>query len=480
MSREKRRRRYQSYSRPQSYLDPLSSDNRMAPVDITGTLLKEVRAFGDEIIETSEEKDIFRSNEKKRQDDLNKKILETKRIDKENPLNSLASEFNNQLNEIQKASLDAFKRGGNMDDVKRMEDNLNSSIDGVLEVTAGLDAIGNPIRDLDDSGLDRNVLYSQFDKISDGIDPSKRELFLNVLQNPSRVNYKFNEGDWIIQYKNDDGSIVDAFNGSEIKNAIKDGFEVIKMADDDSKRIQDLSAEVSKGLDDIVSQEVITAYKDSNKTLTTTQKTNYEKALKKMDERLENDPAFEALITESNYQMYVNKKDRLDSKGNYIQFGDVDSYKKTKEALKNKIIDSKFPGGAEVLNKIIKKPASSSGSSSKQKVYVDYKDWVRKSLSGNEVPYAPGRAPGDYSIVAKKLMDINPNRFLLGKSLKASEVNEKIKEYENFDDDKLYVKNGKIWEPYIPLDTDLNLDKINQILIDATQPDVENKKASIL
>ena len=161
---------------------------------------------------------------------------------------------------------------------------------------------------------------------------------------------------------------------------------------------------------------------------------------------------------------------------------DKDDIDKLKEEVVEYLVDQKLGLDKVTTSQVesFKRRQGGSGSSSKQKVYVDYKDWVKKSLGGNEVPYAPGRAPGDYKLVAEKLMDINPNRFLLGKDLKADEKGLKIKKYENFDDNKLYIKSGETWEPYTPLNTDLSLDKINRILIDATQPDVENKKASIL
>ena len=64
---KERRRRYTNYSRPQSYLDPLRPGERRAPrANISRTLLEEVRFAGEELQESRDEINAFKSAQEKR------------------------------------------------------------------------------------------------------------------------------------------------------------------------------------------------------------------------------------------------------------------------------------------------------------------------------------------------------------------------------------------------------------------------------
>jgi len=380
---KERRRRYTNYSRPQSYLDPLSSDGRMPAADITGTLLKEVRLAGAELQESRDEINAFKSAQKQREFDLQEKILKTKSIEKDNPMNTLTPQLNAMVNDVQKAYLDGFK-SGDMSLAEDKERNVNRAVDTILGVTAALDTESKKIQDMSAEEAEKLILHSQFVGDDGMVTPEDRKKYLELLKDPSKLGYRYENGDWVIQLKTDDG-YVDLFNGTEYKNAYeKDGFALIKTADNYDEEIKTLDAEVSKGLDALKTKTIETKIASGKET--TEELIDYSKAVNTYRDRLENNLSLDALINESNYQRFVPKNQRaeldksspslLTRKKKYMEFSDDPnsaSYKKTREELINYMVSQRYPSSEVVARTVIKpedkKDVGDSGDSSKTKSY---------------------------------------------------------------------------------------------------------------
>jgi len=372
---KERRRRYTNYSRPQSYLDPLSSDGRMPAADITGTLLKEVRLAGAELQESRDEINAFKSAQKQREFDLQEKILKTKSIEKNNPMNTLTPQLNAMVNDVQKAYLDGFK-SGDMSLAEDKERSVNRAVDTILGVTATVDTESKKFQDMSAEEAEKLILHSQFAKDVGMITPEDRKNYLELLKDPSKLGYRYENGDWVIQLKTDDG-YVDLFNGTEYKNAYeKDGFSLIKLADNYDEEIKNLDAEVSQGLDALKTKNIETRIDSKN--ATTTELMDYSEAVETYRDRLENNLSLDALINESNYQRFVPKNQRseldksspslLTRKKKYMQFSDDPnsaSYKKTRKELIDYMVTQRYPRN-KFVTKILKKPKDEKDSSGKE------------------------------------------------------------------------------------------------------------------
>jgi len=394
---KERRRRYTNYSRPQSYLDPLSSDGRMPAADITGTLLQEVRLAGKELQESRDEINTFKSAQKQREFDLQEKILKTKSIEKDNPMNTLTPQLNAMVNDVQKAYLDGFK-SGDMSLAEDKERNVNRAVDTILGVTAALDTESKKIQDMSAEEAEKLILHSQFVGDDGMVTPEDRKKYLELLKDPSKLGYRYENGDWVIQLKTDDG-YVDLFNGTEYKNAYeKDGFALIKTADNYDEEIKTLDAEVSKGLDALKTKTIET--KIASGKATTKELIDYSEAVNTYRDRLENNLSLDALINESNYQRFVPKNQRseldksspslLTRKKKYMEFSDDPnsaSYKKTREELINYMVSQRYPSSEVVSKKIIKpedqnsKGGSGKGSGKKFEDYTGIASDLEKNSS---------------------------------------------------------------------------------------------------
>ena len=409
---KERRRRYTNYSRPQSYLDPLSSDGRMPAADITGALLKEVRLAGKELKESRDEINTFKSAQKQREFDLQEKILKTKSIEKDNPMNTLAPQFNAMVNDVQNAYLEGFKLG-DMSIAENKERNVNRAIDTILGVTATVDTESKKIQDMTAEQAEKAILQSQFAKNVGMITPEDRKNYLELLKDPSKLGYRYENGDWIIQLKKDDG-YVDLFNGTEYKNAYeKDGFSLIKLADNYDEEIKTLSAELSKGLDDLETKRIETNI--NGRKQTSEELVIYNDAIKEYRRRLDSSPSLEAMINESNYQNYVKKADRRDANGNYIQFEDKegsDTYEDTKNALIDHMVDLKYPA-EQTVRKQIQKIVNKNDSPNKPKANYNT---IAKNLKQDAQGILSKRTPEER--LKQLLFELSKrgvrNKFLIG------------------------------------------------------------------
>tara|TARA_R100001440_G_scaffold36518_2_gene55634 strand:- start:281 stop:1849 length:1569 start_codon:yes stop_codon:yes gene_type:complete len=383
---KERRRRYTNYSRPQSYLDPLRPGEGRAPrANISRTLLEEVRFAGEELQESRDEINAFKSAQEKRKFDLQEKILKTKSIEKDNPMNTLTPQLNAMVNDVQKAYLDGFKSG----DTSLAEDkerNVNRAVDTILGVTAALDTESKKIQDMSAEEAEKVILHSQFVGDDGMVTPEDRKKYLDLLKDPSKLGYRYENGDWVIQLKTDDG-YVDLFNGTEYKNAYeKDGFALIKTADNYDEEIKTLDAEVSKGLDALKTKTIETKIASGKET--TEELIDYSKAVNTYRDRLENNLSLDALINESNYQRFVPKNQRaeldkssptlLTRKKKYMEFSDDPnsaSYKKTREELINYMVSQRYPSSEVVARTVIKpedKKDSSGKDGGKKDVALDF------------------------------------------------------------------------------------------------------------
>tara|TARA_R100001510_G_scaffold55553_1_gene59650 strand:- start:1171 stop:2712 length:1542 start_codon:yes stop_codon:yes gene_type:complete len=362
---KERRRRYTNYSRPQSYLDPLRPGERVAPrANISRTLLEEVRFAGEELQESRDEINAFKSAQEKRKFDLQEKILKTKSIEKDNPMNTLTPQLNAMVNDVQKAYLDGFK-SGDMSLAEDKERSVNRAVDTILGVTAALDTESKKIQDMSSEEAEKLILHSQFAGDDGMVTPEDRKKYLDLLKDPSKLGYRYENGDWVIQLKTDDG-YVDLFNGTEYKNAYeKDGFSLIKLADNYDEEIKNLDAEVSQGLDALKTKNIETKIASGKET--TEELIDYSKAVNTYRDRLENNLSLDALINESNYQRFVpkNQRSELDK---YMEFSDDPnsaSYKKTREELINYMVSQRYPS-SEVVARTVIKPEDKKDSSGKE------------------------------------------------------------------------------------------------------------------
>ena len=410
---KERRRRYTNYSRPQSYLDPLSSDGRMPAADITGTLLQEVRLAGKELQESRDEINTFKSAQKQREFDLQEKILKTKSIEKDNPMNTLAPQFNAMVNDVQNAYLEGFKLG-DMSIAEDKERNVNRAIDTILGVTAAYDAEQTKFDSMTTEEAEKAILHSQFAKNVGMITPEDRKNYLELLKDPSKLGYRYENGDWIIQLKKDDG-YVDLFNGTEYKNAYeKDGFSLIKLADNYDEEIKTLSAELSKGLDDLETTRIETKINGNKQT--SEELVIYNNAIKEYRNRLDSSPSLEAMINESNYQNYVKKADRRNANG-YIQFEDKEgsnTYEKTKTALIDHMVNLKYPA-EQTVRKYIEKTLKTKSPKTTGKPKANYKT-IAKNLEQDAQGILSKKTPEErLKQLRLELIKRNRlNKFLIG------------------------------------------------------------------
>jgi len=189
----------------------------------------------------------------------------------------------------------------------------------------------------------------------------------DYLRSNNQKYYEFieaiNDGGKGVTFDTKNGNIIAKLNGKEVFNGNayvkgkKEGFDLINYADGYQEQIDQADAQAYKGLESLVSKEVIKGIESGNKDKIIDKKLeNYKKARQKYRERLESGE-IAIPVNESTYQKYNPNFDGFENFG----YGDDKNKAKqvidTKKAIIDKMVEDRFPGGDFVLTEKITRPA---------------------------------------------------------------------------------------------------------------------------
>lgn len=160
-----------------------------------------------------------------------------------------------------------------------------------------------------------------------------------------------NDGGKGVTFDTKNGNIIAKLNGKEVFNGNayvkgkKEGFDLINYADDYQEQIDQADVQAYKGLESLVSKEVIKGIEKGDK-ITGEIAKNYAIARQSYKDRLESGE-IAIPVNESTYQKYTNFGSEDNNKG----WGeDVDTQSKnTKAAIIEKMVENRFPGGDRVV-----------------------------------------------------------------------------------------------------------------------------------
>ena len=213
------------------------------------------------------------------------------------------------------------------------------------------------------------VLMGLIDEEAEAMKESKKngEFNKNYLRSNNQKYYEFieaiNGGGKGVTFDTKNGNIIAKLNGKEVFNGNayvkgrKEGFDLIKYADGYQEQIDQADAQAYKGLESLVSKEVIKGIQSGDGDKIIDKKLeNYKKARQKYKERLTSGE-IAIPVNESTYQKYNPSFD------GYENFGYGDDKNKTKQivdtknAIIEKMVEDRFPGGDFVLTEKITQPA---------------------------------------------------------------------------------------------------------------------------
>ena len=213
------------------------------------------------------------------------------------------------------------------------------------------------------------VLMGLIDEEAEAMKESKKngEFNKNYLRSNNQKYYEFieaiNDGGKGVTFDTKNGNIIAKLNGKEVFNGNayvkgrKEGFDLIKYADGYQEQIDQADAQAYKGLESLVSKEVIKGIQSGDGDKIIDKKLeNYKKARQKYKERLTSGE-IAIPVNESTYQKYNPSFD------GYENFGYGDDKNKTKQivdtknAIIEKMVEDRFPGGDFVLTEKITQPA---------------------------------------------------------------------------------------------------------------------------
>ena len=266
--------------------------------------------------------------EKRKQQDL---IDQLEDVDEKNPINSMLEGFNGRVDEAYNMKLKSF--GGDTSEYDKYYQDTQKILEDIIPATGIIDKTIEDFNKMSPSERNKAILRSPFV----GEDADKRNKYKALLEDPSKMGYRFKGDKIIITYDDEE-----LFNASALINATKNGFSLLEKATDYSPELKIVGDEAYQNLANLKEIQSIET-KDEN-TITTEEKVLYSDAMEEFEKRLraEENSKLQALVNESNYQRFITGENTFDFDKNG---------KETKEAIIKHLIDMRFPQGREFLSK---------------------------------------------------------------------------------------------------------------------------------
>ena len=263
----------------------------------------------------------------KRQETLNS-IRDTDSMSDTTAIDSLQQQLMNEVDELYKLDIASFE--GDRSAYLKKASEVNKIVETIPALMGLIDAEGETLKENQSSSQDF------FKKLLRSNDPNYYDFVDAASKGGPGVSFKMQNGNIIAQLNGKD-----IFNGNAYVKAKKDGFDLVKYASDYTPQIDEADALASKGLNALVSKEVIEKVNKGIE-LVGEEKTNYTLARQKYEERLRSGN-IPIPVNESTYQMFTNYGisdfDKKDPWGKDLQMQEG----ATREAVIQHMIDQKFP-----------------------------------------------------------------------------------------------------------------------------------------
>jgi len=263
----------------------------------------------------------------KRQETLNS-IRDTDSMSDTTAIDSLQQQLMNEVDELYKLDIASFE--GDRSAYLKKASEVNKIVETIPALMGLIDAEGETLKENQSSSQDF------FKKLLRSNDPNYYDFVDAASKGGPGVSFKMQNGNIIAQLNGKD-----IFNGNAYVKAKKDGFDLVKYASDYTPQIDEADALASKGLNALVSKEVIEKVNKGIE-LVGEEKTNYTLAKQKYEERLRSGN-IPIPVNESTYQMFTNygisDSDKKDPWGKDLQMQEG----ATREAVIQHMIDQKFP-----------------------------------------------------------------------------------------------------------------------------------------
>ncbi len=266
--------------------------------------------------------------EKRKQQDL---IDQLEDVDEKNPINSMLEGFNGRVDEAYNMKLKSF--GGDTSEYDKHYQDTQKILEDIIPATGIIDKTIEDFNKMSPSERNKAILRSPFV----GEDADKRNKYKALLEDPSKMGYKFKGDKIIITYDNEE-----LFNASALINATKKGFSLLEKATDYSPELKIVGDEAYENLANLKTIKSIET-KDKN-IITAEEKVLYSDAIEEFERRLraEENSKLQALVNESNYQRFITSDDVFDVNKDG---------KETKEAIIAYLVKNKFPQGEDFISK---------------------------------------------------------------------------------------------------------------------------------
>lgn len=263
----------------------------------------------------------------KRQETLNS-IRDTDSMSDTTAIDSLQQQLMNEVDELYKLDIASFE--GDRSAYLKKASEVNKIVKTIPALMGLIDAEGETLKENQSSSQDF------FKKLLRSNDPNYYDFVDAASKGGPGVSFRMQNGNIIAQLNGKD-----IFNGNAYVKAKKDGFDLVKYAGDYTPQINEADALASKGLNALVSKEVIEKVNKGIE-LVGEEKTNYTLAKQKYEERLRSGN-IPIPVNESTYQMFTNygisDSDKKDPWGKDLQMQEG----ATREAVIQHMIDQKFP-----------------------------------------------------------------------------------------------------------------------------------------
>jgi len=318
----RRRPRRQAYRG--SYRRPGSSQFFDPSADILAGIESVEKTIGDR---KTAVRDFENTAALRRQETLDS-LRDTEGMSDTTAIDSLQQQLMNEVDELYKLDIASFE--GDRSAYLKKASEVNKIVETIPALMGLIDAEGETLKENQSSSQDF------FKKLLRSNDPNYYDFVDAASKGGPGVSFRTQNGNIIAQLNGKD-----IFNGNAYVKAKKDGFDLVKYAGDYTPQINEADALASKGLNALVSKEVIQKVNKGIE-LVGEEKTNYTLARQKYEERLRSGN-IPIPVNESTYQMFTNygisDSDKKDPWGKDLQMQEP----ATREAVIQYMIDQKFP-----------------------------------------------------------------------------------------------------------------------------------------
>ena len=337
---EYRRRRPRRTTYEGSYRRPGQSEYFDPSADILAGIESIEKSIGERKKKVTEFENTAALENQKYQDAL----ADTESMEDTGVVDSLQQNLSDKILELNRLKIASFE--GDQTEYLKKSSELNRYIETLPVLMGLIDEEAKATKDARLNGtFNKEYLRSNNKKYLDFIDA-------------------INDGGKGVTFDTKNGNIIAKLNGKEVFNGNayvkgkKEGFDLINYADGYQEQIDQADAQAYKGLESLVSKEVIKGIQSGNGDKIIDKKLeNYKKARQKYKERLTSGE-IAIPVNESTYQKYT-KFGSQDPNILSRKWGeDIGTQSKlTKTAIIEKMVEDRFPGGDFVLTEKITQPA---------------------------------------------------------------------------------------------------------------------------